>query len=121
MYKYISIILRTICVILSVIAGAIIGLNMIPVEPIDELPMAVIVYIIMGIVTIILLIFQIIAAFFIQNTKFDFILSIILILMALALWALNLDVKFPYVCGVISNITLMLGNLKKSKNYNYQN
>ncbi|TPR37940.1 hypothetical protein [Apilactobacillus micheneri] len=116
MYKYVSIVLRTVSVILSVIAGTIIGLNMIPVEPIDELPIPIIIFIIMGIVTIILLILQIIAAFFIQNTKFDFVLAIILILMAFALWALNPDVKFPYVCGVISNIVLMLGNLKENKN-----
>lgn len=121
MYKYVSIILRTISVILSIIAGTIIGLNIIPIEPIDELPTTVIVYLIIGIVTILLLILQIIAAFFIQNTKFDFTLAIILILMALALWALNPEIKFPYVCGVISNIALMLGNLKKDKNYSYQN
>ncbi|TPR38873.1 hypothetical protein [Apilactobacillus micheneri] len=116
MYKYVSIVLRTISVILSVVAGTIIGLNMIPVEPIEELPAPVIIYLIIGIFTILLLILQIIAAFFIQNTKFDFSLAIILILITLALWALNPEIKFPYVCGVISNIALMLGNLKENKN-----
>ncbi|TPR41480.1 hypothetical protein [Apilactobacillus micheneri] len=123
MYKYVSIVLRTVSVILSVIAGTIIGLNMIPVEPIDELPIPIIIFIIMGIVTIILLILQIIAAFFIQNPKFDFTVAVILIFLFMALWALNPDIKLPYICGIISNISLMLGNLKgenDNNNFTYQ-
>ncbi|TPR13099.1 hypothetical protein [Apilactobacillus timberlakei] len=119
MYKYISIILRTISVILSVVTGTVIGLNIIPVEPMDQLPIYGIIYIAIGTVTIILLILQIIAAFFIQNTKFDFILAIILIMMTISLWSLTPNIKFPYICGIISSVTLMFGNLKEIHKYNY--
>ncbi|WP_105956669.1 hypothetical protein [Apilactobacillus quenuiae] len=110
MYKYISIIFRTISVILSVMAGMIIGLDIIPIEPIAELPTTTIIYDVVGIAVIILLICQIIAAFFIRNTQFDFLLAIIMIVLTIALWFINPDIKFPYICTIIANVALVLGN-----------
>ncbi|UQS84916.1 hypothetical protein MOO46_06640 [Apilactobacillus apisilvae] len=120
MYKYISIIFRTISVILGLLAGTIIGLDIIPIEPISQLPLNFVIYDIIGVITVILLIIQIVAAFFIQNTKFDAILSITSIIMIMILWILNPETKFPYVCGVISSISLILGNIRNNV-YNLQN
>ncbi|GAA6237334.1 hypothetical protein [Apilactobacillus micheneri] len=123
MYKYVSIFLRSVCVVLSVIAGSIIGLDIIPVEPITQLPNDVLLYDMFGIIVIMFLVLQIISAFFIQNPKFDFTVAVILIFLFMALWALNPDIKLPYICGIISNISLMLGNLKgenDNNNFTYQ-